>query len=107
MLSKDKRLNLKTEFKSVVRGKRVETPNFKLYFIIQDKSIPRVGISLSKKNFNKATLRNRARRLASVAIERIYGDLPEGLKLIIMPKGQILESNNLDLTEEILKAISK
>lgn len=114
MLPKYKRLNLKTDFKAVVRGTRVETTRFKLFFIRrktsfihQNTGIAKVGISMSKQDFKKATLRNKARRLASSAVEKIYNDLPAGMNLIIMPKGQVLESGKQELVNELSEALIK
>ncbi len=60
-----------------------------------------VGISLAKKTFKLATQRNKARRIASKAVEEIYERLPKGMNLIIMPKAQILSAKSEDLSLEL------
>lgn len=107
MLSLDKRLNLKTDFKRVIKGDRRETPNFKFFYLSLGTGLPRVGISLSKQYFKKAVLRNKARRLTSVGVEQIYNDLPEGLNLIIMPKSGVLEISRDELLLELKGVLLK
>ena len=104
MLAKDKRLNLKKNFKWVVAGKKLETPNFRFFFRFSSNKQPLVGIASSKVFFKKAHLRNRARRLSSEAAQFIYSDLPSGLNLVIMPKSAILETSVDNLKVEIVNA---
>lgn len=101
MLSKDKRLNLKKEFKWVINGSKLETPSLRLYLRSTSDKPPQVGISLSKKYFKSAVERNRARRLASWGVENLYSQLPKGLKLIIMPKSLVLEKKSQELLKEL------
>lgn len=107
MLPKSKRLNLKVEFKQIVQGKRIETSIFKIFGIKSIEDHPKVGISLSKKEFSKAHDRNRARRISSQAIQSIYDDLPKGLKLIIIPKEQILSKTVKEITQEFKISLTK
>jgi len=106
MLPRSKRLNLKKDFKWVSSGKRIETENLKLFINSGSSETCLVGISLSKKNFGKATDRNRAKRLASAAIEQLYSTLPKKLNLIIMPKTKILEISKEVLIKELQDALS-
>lgn len=106
MLSKNKRLNLKTDFKWVASGKKVETKYMRLYFKNGTNEFPRIGIATSSKIFKKAVKRNRARRLASAAFEGLYDKLPKTANILVLPKIGILgvKSNDvlLDL-EKVLK----
>lgn len=106
MLSKDKRLNLKKDFKWVASGKKFESKYLKIFIKTGSNEFPRVGIALSSKNFKKATERNRARRLTSAAFEAVYSSLPQGINILVLPKSLILEVKSglvlLDL-EEILR----
>lgn len=101
MLPKNKRLNLSKDYRFVSSGKRLETTNFKITFRFGSNTLPLIGIALSGKYFNKATLRNKAKRATSEAIEALYSSLPKGLNLVIMPKGSILKEGKENLIKEL------
>jgi len=84
MLPKHQRLNLKTDFTRVIKGRRFETPHFIVYSKPTDQDIVKVGISIRTKNFGKAHNRNRARRLTSEAIQKLFPLLHLNQDLIIM-----------------------
>ncbi len=107
MLSKTKRLNLKKDFVWVrAQSIKVETENLKLFLRKGENITPRVGIALTTAIFKKANLRNKARRIVSLAIEELYSQLPEGTNLIIMPKIGVLTSSKEDLIVELKNAKS-
>ena len=97
MLPKSQRLNLKTDFKWVAAGKRLETKYLKLFVKIGDNTFPRVGIAVSGKVFKKATQRNRARRLVSSAFESLYSNLPKSINIVALPKMQVLDVKSADV----------
>jgi len=66
-----------------------------------ENEVPLIGIALTTKYFKKATLRNRAKRLVSTAIQTLYPRLRKGLNLVIMPKSQILDKKPEQLVEEL------
>ncbi len=101
MLPKQKRLNLKKDFKWVSSGKRIETASFRLFLKNGDNPLPLVGIALSSKNFKTAVLRNRAKRISSKTIESLYPRLQTHLNLVIMPKPGVLESSQEALTKQL------
>lgn len=101
MLPKKSRLNLTKSFKFVVAGKKVDTPHFRLAYKEGENEHPAVGIAVSGKVFKKANLRNRARRLASSAIQSHYASLRKNLNLVIMPKATILQCKTERLIEEL------
>lgn len=106
MLSKDKRLNLKKDFKWVAAGKRFETPYLKLFIKLGDNTEARVGIAVSGKTFKKATERNKARRLTSAAFEALYSSLPERVNILALPKAGVVRVKSGDVLldmEAILK----
>jgi ribonuclease P protein component len=107
MLKKSQRLNLKTSFKWVRSGRRDETPNLILFSKLGDNSTALVGISLSSKIFKKSHDRNRARRLASQAIQNLYTSLLKGLNLVIMPKDSVLQAQVGDLEAELTEVLGK
>lgn len=106
MLQKSQRLNLKTEFSRVIKGKRIETSHFIWYFSPASNEISRVGISIRTKNFGKAHNRNRARRLTSEALQPSY-DLLKNRDLIIMPKSGVLEIPVVQLAEEVKDVLAR
>jgi len=101
MLPKEERLNLKKDFKWVSSGKRAQTGNFKVFYRFGDLQTPRVGIALAKQQFRKAHDRNRARRLSSTVVQRLYPRLRKGLNLVIMPKVDILKTHQEVLSQEL------
>lgn len=122
MLSKEKRLNLKKDFKWVVSGsprssprssprgeagKKIETKFARLFIRMGDNPNPRVGIAVSSSLFKKATERNRARRVLSAAIEPIYAKLPQSINIVVLPKIGVLEVKSgdvlIDLTERLTR----
>src|SRR5262245_28788571 len=107
MLPKSQRLNLKTDFSRVVKGKRIESPHFIFYLNSNDSDFAKVGISIRTKNFGKAHERNRARRLTSQAVQSNYDNLPKDRDLIIMPKSATLETEVEVLTKEISDVLSR
>lgn len=106
MLSKDKRLNLKKDFKWVAAGKRLETKYLKLFVKLGDNELPRVGIAISGKSFKKAVDRNRARRLTSAAFETLYTSLLPRINILALPKAGVIEVKS-DLVLLDLEAILK
>ncbi|TSC64305.1 MAG: Ribonuclease P protein component [Microgenomates group bacterium Gr01-1014_93] len=103
MLSKDKRLNLKTDFKWAVSGTRLETKYITLFLKEGQTNSPRIGIASSSKVFKKAVERNRARRLTSRAFEDIYTKLPGSINIVALPKTGILSVKS----EEVIKDLNE
>lgn len=107
MLAKPKRLNLKKEFKWVASGKRVDLKHTTFFIKKGENSFPRVGIALSGKHFKKATERNRARRLTSVALEHLYEKLPNNINIVALPKLGVLAVESKDLIQEYEEIINQ
>lgn len=101
MLPLPKRLNLKTDFKWVASGKKLESKYLKIFVKPGENEIPRIGIAVSSKTFPKAAKRNRARRLASSAFEALYKDLPKGVNIMALPKAPILEVKSQDALSDL------
>lgn len=108
MLSKDKRLNLKKDFKWVAAGKKLETEYLKLFVKVGNNQTPRVGIAVSSRSFKQATDRNKARRLTSAAFEVLYPSLPATINIVALPKAGVIRVKSdlvlLDLEEGLKKA---
>lgn len=105
MLAKPKRLNLKTDFKFVASGKKLDSPLVTMFIKVGDQPTPRVGIALNSKIFKKAYERNRVRRVVSAAFESLYSRLPESINIVALPKGRVLGVKSGDLLLEIEAAL--
>lgn len=93
------RLNLKTDFKRVAVGKRIEGKYLKL-FILQSNSNPKIGIAVSSKDFKMAHQRNRAKRVVSAAFEKLQSKLPMA-DIIALPKPGILKVKSSDVAQDL------
>lgn len=92
MLPKNKRLNLKYQFKWVASGKKFETKFFKVFVKNGENSAPLIGVAVSSAIFKKSTLRNKAKRISFKVAEAVYQDLRKNINLVIMPKTGILDT---------------
>lgn len=106
MLSKDKRLNLKKDFKWVASGQKIESPLFKLFIKEGSNTKARVGIAVSGQVFKKASERNRSRRLISKGFEVLYTKLPENINIIALPKVRVVEVKSNDVAKELEKILT-
>ncbi len=107
MLSKDKRLNLKTAFNFVVQGQKTENQLAKLFFRLGENNQALVGIALKKEFFKLATERNRARRLMSKGFENLYERLPKRINIVAIPKKEILSKNSDEVTRILGEMLMK
>lgn len=97
MLPKFKRLNLKTDFKWVASGRKLESKFMTLFIKTGENTFPRIGIATSGKYFKKAHERNRARRLTAEAFSITYYLLPVNTNIVALPKRHILEVKSQDV----------
>lgn len=107
MLSREKRLNLKKDFKWVVSGKKLETAYLKIFVKFAEGMGPRIGIATSGKVFKKATKRNLARRLTSWAFEQLYFDLPQNANILALPKAGIVNVKSNDVLSDLIEGLDK
>lgn len=105
MLPKNRRLNLKYDFNWVSTGKKIDGSLIRLFIKPGENNSPRLGISVSAKVFKKATDRNRARRLVSIAFEDLYNRLGNNLNIIALPKIGVLEKSSDEVKTEIDKML--
>lgn len=105
MLPNSQRLNLKKDFKWVASGKKLETNLLKLFIKYGDNSIPKVGIAVSSKNFNRANQRNRAKRLVSTAFQSLYRSLPNDINIVALPKPGVIKVKSDELTAELRRLL--
>lgn len=102
MLPKKNRLNLKLDFKSSAQeGKKLQTNNLVIFLSQNKDGKTLVGIAVAKKHFNKAVLRNKAKRIVSAAIQNQFKNLRGGANIVIMPKQGVLLQSVKDIEEEI------
>ncbi len=107
MLPKPARLNLKKDFKWVASGKKIDTKYLRLFLIVGENDLPRVGIAVSSKNFKKASDRNRARRLTSAAFESLYSSLPSTINIVALPKMGVLGVKSGDVLLDLEECLKK
>ncbi len=107
MLPKENRLNLSTDFKWTATGKKIETKFCKLFIKAGDNTSPRVGIAVSGKVFKKATQRNRARRLVSTALQKLYPTLPKDINILTLPKAGVLSVKSDDVLLDLKEGLKE
>lgn len=101
MLRAVKRLNLSKDFKWVAKGRKIETPLFKIFYRTGENVQAKVGVALSKNYFRRAHERNQVKRMISQVIEQLYDGLPSNLNLVIMPKSAVLEIEKEKIKQKI------
>lgn len=102
MLPKQKRLNLKHDFKWVASGQKIDTIYLKLFVKMGDNKEPRIGIAVSAKSFKQSSQRNRAKRIVSAAFESLYSSFPSAINIVALPKPNILEVKSKDVLLDLL-----
>ena len=102
MLPKKNRLNLKLDFKPTTQqGKRFQTKNLTIFISPNELGKTYAGIATSKRSFNKAVLRNKARRIVSLAIQNQFKNLRLGVNIVIMPKQGVLQTPLASIEKEL------
>lgn len=107
MLSRNKRLNLKKDFKWLRSGKKLEDDIFRMFYQFGNNQQFRLGIATPSKDFKLAVERNRARRLISKAFENIGDLLPSNLNILVFPSQKVLELSSEELTERLKKTLNE
>lgn len=107
MLSKEKRINLKKDFKWITSGKKLETKFLKLFLIMGSNDSSKVGIATSSTIFRKSSERNRARRLTSAAFESLYSQLPSRINIVALPKRSVISVKSGDVLMDLGEALKR
>lgn len=107
MLPKEKRVNLKFDFKNIASGTHLETKYLKLFLKFKEQDLAKVGIATSSKVFKKANQRNQVRRIVSSAFEKLYPKLPNNLSIVALPKMEALEVKSEDILKDLDEKISR
>jgi len=106
MLAKSQRLNLKTDFKWVAGGKKIDSEFLKMFIRMGENEKPKVGVAISSKNFRKATERNRTKRVVFQAFQSLYSSLPNNINIVALPKQMATSVKSGDLLLD-LEAVLK
>lgn len=79
----------------------------KCFYRLGENRMTLVGIAVSAKVFPTAVERNRARRLVSWAVEKLYSQLLPALNLVIMPKKGVLKLKSEEVKQVLEKDFKK
>lgn len=105
MLPRSRRLNLKKDFKWVASGKKIDSKFATVFIKTGTNKFPKVGIATSLRYFNKATDRNRAKRVVSAAIEKLYSKFPDNINIVLLPKSSVTLVKSQDVLLDLEKAL--
>jgi ribonuclease P protein component len=78
-------------FRRAFERKKSSSDGFLIVYGLENSlEFPRLGISASKRRIRRAADRNRVKRLLREAFRLNKADLPEGVDLIVVPRGPTL-----------------
>jgi ribonuclease P protein component len=107
MLARSRRLCQTKDFVRVYKkGKRISSPNLRLFYCPTDKNIPRFGFVVSKKEVQKTVKRNRFKRL-SREIVRALPQIPAGYDFIIQGRAGAAALSYQELSKELVRLFQK
>jgi len=106
MLPRKFRLPLKTEFSRVKKSGRYL--NGELVTILYAQSpAPRFGFIVSNKISNKASKRNRIKRLLREAVRSLISKIKKPYDFIVIAKSKIVGKGLIEIKEELRKLLAK
>jgi ribonuclease P protein component len=83
------RLKRPEEFRRVFERRRFEADGVLVVYGVENgRGYPRLGISVPRKKVRAATVRNRLKRLVREAFRLTKSELPLGIDLVVLPRGQ-------------------
>jgi len=99
---KSRRLLVKSQFDRVFdKAKRVFFPEFLILFRVKEKGEACIGLAISKKNVNKATQRNRCKRLVRESFR--VNSLPN-VDIIFLSRRGLDKLSNAELSTKLTQA---
>lgn len=108
MLPRKFRLPLKTEYFRIKKtGHYLNGEFVTILYSPSSLGLPRFAFVVSKKISNKATKRNRVKRLIGEAVRSLIPEIKKPADFIIMAKPKILEKELLEIKEELKKLLAK
>jgi ribonuclease P protein component len=86
------RIKQPDDFRRAFERRRSESDsNLVVYGVENGRTHPRLGISVSRKKIRDATARNRVKRLIREAFRLSKAELPPGVDLVVVPRGDRLQ----------------
>jgi ribonuclease P protein component len=108
MLPRKNRLIKKTDFNNVYRkGVFLSEGPLSLKIISNESGITRIGFSIEKKFFKKATVRNRMKRLLREAFHQNLGIIKRGFDIVVFYKKSEPNPRFKAISELVKKIIKK
>lgn len=107
-LKKENRLRGKKEFETIKeKGNLVAGKLFSLLILKSSNKHSQFGFIVSKKIDQRAVVRNRIRRLLSEAVNKLLPQIPENLKIIVLAKHPLKESQLNSILQEFKTLIGE
>jgi ribonuclease P protein component len=103
MLPKQYRLPLRTEFKRIKKNGRLFSGKFFSLLIAPQPQTSRFAFIISKKIHQKATKRNKARRLLVEAVRSILPQIKPGFDFVFLVKKTIVGKELSEIKKEVKK----
>ena len=108
MLKKKYRLKKKKDFDQVFKqGSTAREGNILIKLVANQRDISRFGFIVSKKVSNKATARNKVKRLLREATRKLLVDVKPGFDVVIVALSGIEKNNFWQIYESLLNLFKK
>lgn len=96
----NKKINTKADYDSVFSKRAVlNSRGFKMFWGLNKREFPRIGVSVAKRNIAKAVNRNRFKRLAKESFRLNIDVLPAIDIIVVIKKEALLQTNEAFFAE--------